>query len=311
MALIEFHLQLAATYLDAWSDAMMAAGAASVSIEDADSDTQDEVPLYGEPGHQPSDPAWRNNRVSVLIDDGADFPALLATIAAELGTASPLVTGRRPVEERDWVQQTQSQFAPVAIGRIWIVPSWHEPPDPGACNVRIDPGIAFGTGTHPTTRLCLAWIDANLAPGRSVLDFGCGSGILSISAALLGAAHVVGVDIDPQAVAASRQNAQRNGVLARYTTPEHLAAEDPNQFDLVVANILANPLVLLAPTLVRQVRPGGTILLSGILDRQAGAVMDAYRTADPHLDLRVAGAQEGWVAIAGAAAPGRDAGPHS
>jgi len=253
MPLMEFQLLLPADGLQAWSDALLEAGAASLAIEDGDCDSEDEIALYGEPGLAPADPGWRNNRVSILIDDGLDVAGLLESIARELRCATPPIVRREPVEERDWVRQTQSQFAPISVGRIWIVPSWHEPPEPLACNVRIDPGAAFGTGAHPTTRLCLAWMDQHLRRGSSVLDFGCGSGILSICAALLGAGDVLGVDIDPQALAASRWNAQRNGVRAQYTTPERLAADESGQFvhrfDLVVANILANPIMLLAPHL--------------------------------------------------------------
>ncbi|SPJ16483.1 methylase for 50S ribosomal subunit protein L11 [Burkholderiales bacterium] len=300
MALTEIQLELAADHLELWSEAMLAAGAVSVAIEDADVDTEGETAAYGEPGLPPPELGWRNNRVSVLLDDTIDIGGLLESVSRSLGHGTPAILHRRPVEDRDWVRQTQSQFAPISIGRIWIVPSWHEPPDPSACNVRIDPGIAFGTGTHPTTRLCLAWLDEHLAPGSSVLDYGCGSGILSICAAVLGAADVLGVDIDPQALATARSNAERNGARAQYTSPEGLAVDRSRQFDLVLANILANPIVLLAPTLTRHVRPGGSIVLSGILERQAGAVMDAYRRTDPSLQLSVFGKDEGWVAIVGA-----------
>ena len=206
------------------------------------------------------------------------------------------------------MRQTQSQFAPVRIGntgRVWIVPSWHEPPDPDACNIRIDPGVAFGTGTHPTTRLCLAWIDANLVAGSRVLDYGCGSGILSICAARLGAGPVCGVDIDPQALVTARDNAARNGVHAQYTAPEALTPHGGSAptFDLVVANILANPIMLLAPTLLRHLEPDGTLLLSGILDRQAADVVAAFAAADARMRLETAGEDEGWVALAGRRAP--------
>jgi ribosomal protein L11 methyltransferase len=299
MALIELLLHLPAERLEAWGDALLAAGALSVAIEDEDLDTEDEVALYGEPGLAPAAPGWRNNRVTVLVEAALDVPAWLAQVAAGLGVAVPPLRARRPVEDQDWVRQTQAQFTPIAIGRLAIVPSWHEPPDPQACIVRIDPGAAFGTGTHATTRLCLAWMERHLAAGASVLDYGCGSGILSISAARLGAGAVTGVDIDPQAVATARANARGNGVDAQYTTPEPFAGDPDRRFDLVVANILANPLIVLAPSLARRVRPGGTLLLSGVLERQAGAVIDAYRAAEPRLALAAWGADEGWVAIAG------------
>ncbi len=304
MSMIEIRLMLPAEGLDDWGDALLAAGAVSVSIEDQDSATEDEVALYGEPGMPPPAAGWRNNRVSVLLDADLDGAAVLAAAAASLGADVPPLLSQQPVPDCDWVRQTQSQFAPVRIGsagRVWIVPSWHEPPDPQACNIRIDPGVAFGTGTHPTTRLCLGWIDANLVPGATVLDYGCGSGILSICAARLGARAVVGVDIDAQALITARDNAARNGVDAQYTAPEGIVAAPgvAPVFDLVVANILANPIMLLAPTLLHHLAHTGTLLLSGILERQAGDVMAAFAAADPRLRLEVAGQDEGWVALAG------------
>jgi len=299
MSLREVRLQLPAAQVDAWSDALLEAGAVSVCIEDSDSNTAAESPLYGEPGMEPAEPAWPNNQLSVLVDAAYDVDELLLHVATALGGVLPAVLSREILADRDWVQQTQAQFEPVRIGTIWIVPSWHEPPDPAACVVRIDPGVAFGTGTHPTTRLCVAWLDRHCTPGSSVLDYGCGSGILSICAAMRGATTVVGVDIDPQALLAARSNAAANGVVAQYTDGDALAAQGSGQFDIVVANILANPIVLLAPTLARHVRPGGTLLLSGILERQAADVVAAYEKADPGLHLAVEASDEGWVAIVG------------
>jgi ribosomal protein L11 methyltransferase len=300
MALLDLQLLLPGDDLETWTDAFLAAGALSASVEDEDGDTPDEEAVYGEPGLAPARPAWRNNRVSVLLEERADPAAWLAAVAAALGREVPPLRACVRLDDRDWVRQTQSQFAPVTVGRFAIVPSWHEPPaDAATCVVRIDPGIAFGTGTHPTTRLCLAWISAHLRAGASVLDYGCGSGILSIGAALLGAGAVLGVDIDAQAVATAQDNAQRNGADAQYTSPENLALDRTRTFDLVVANILANPIALLAPTLARRVRAGGTLLLSGILERQAGTVIEAYRQAEPRLAWQVCGEDEGWVALAG------------
>jgi ribosomal protein L11 methyltransferase len=301
MAYIELQLLLPAGRLDAWSDALLAAGALSVTIEDANRDSEDESAVYGEPGQEPAAAGWKNNRVSVLLDESTAIETWLAAVANRIGDAVPESTGRTTIEEQDWVRRSQAQFGPIAIGRLAIVPTWHEPPDPAACIVRIDPGTAFGTGAHPTTRLCLAWMDANLGRGASVLDYGCGSGILSICAARLGAGPVAGVDIDPQAVEAARANAARNGVQAQYTTPDEFARDPSRTFDLVVANILANPLCLLAPTLARRVRAGGHLILSGILERQAESVIDAYRRADPRLRLHICGRDEGWVAVAGGA----------
>ena len=295
----EFQILLPADALDAWTDALLAAGALSVSVEDDDRDTPDESALYGEPGEEPPDPAWRNNRVSVLVDRDADIGDLLATAARDLDAAPPAAIACKAVDDCDWVRQTQAQFAPIAVGRIWIVPSWHTPPDPQAINIRIDPGAAFGTGAHPTTRLCLQWMERNPPTGLSVLDYGCGSGILSICAAALGAADVVGVDIDPAAIATAGHNAQENRVAVRYTAPEAFAEEPERRFDLVIANILANPIMVLAPMLAHRVRPGGTILLSGILERQAQAIIDTFLQADPRMALAVVAQDEGWVAIAG------------
>jgi len=299
MPLIEIQVLMPPHQLDLWTDAVLAAGAASVAIEDEDSATTEECARYGEPGLPAAEPGWPNNRVSILIDESLDVGRLLEAVSLRLGQKPPTILRRRRLEDCDWVRQSQSQFAPIRVGRIWVVPSWQQPPEPGACNVRIDPGVAFGTGSHPTTRLCLAWLDQHLAAHDRVLDYGCGSGILSICAALLGAAEVVGVDIDPQALGAARANAQRNGVRAQYTSPADLACDPLHRFDLVIANILANPIVLLAPTLVRYLQPTGTIVLSGILERQVPTVLAAYRQADPSLPLSVFGEQEGWVALAG------------
>ena len=299
MALLEIQLQMPREQLDAWSDALIAAGALAVAIEDEDRDTDLEVAIYGEPGAPASEPGWRSNLVSILIDECSNATAVLERASRSLGQSPPAILRRKRLDDRDWVRQTQSQFAPIRVGRIWIVPSWHEPPDPAACNVRIDPGVAFGTGSHPTTRLCLAWLDGHLAPDARLLDYGCGSGILSICAARLGASEVVGVDIDPQALRAAQFNAERNGVHAQYTSPAGLPADGSHRFDVVIANILANPIVLLAPTLVRYLQPRGFIVLSGILERQADTVLQAYARADPDLRLSLFGEQEGWVAIVG------------
>lgn len=304
MSLIELQLRLPAEHLEEWGDALLAAGALSVAIEDLDSETPEEQAIYGEPGLPSAPAAWRNNRVCVLVEDAlvkdpAGLDGWLAQVAAALECAPPAIERRTPIDDRDWVQQTQAQFAPISVGRIAIVPSWHEPPDPTACIVRIDPGAAFGTGTHPTTRLCLSWLDRHLAAGASVLDYGCGSGILSICAARLGAGAVAGVDIDPQALGTARENARRNGVDAHYTSPEDFARDGSRTFDLVIANILANPIMLLAPTLARRVRQGGALLLSGILERQAGEVAETFGAGEPGLPLAVWGRDEGWVALAG------------
>lgn len=296
--LTEFQILLPADAIDPWTDALLASGALSVTVEDDDRDTPDESALYGEPGEE-AESAWRNNRVSVLVDPGVDIAALLATAAKDLDASAPAPIACQDVDDRDWVRQTQAQFAPIAVGRIWIVPSWHVPPEPQAINLRIDPGAAFGTGAHATTRLCLQWMEQRSLTGRSILDYGCGSGILSICAAALGAQEVVGVDIDPAAIATARHNAQENQVIVRYLSPEAFAGEPERRYDLVVANILANPIMVLAPMLAHRVGADGTVLLSGILERQAQLVIDAFRQADPGIGLTIVGQEEGWVAIAG------------
>jgi ribosomal protein L11 methyltransferase len=279
------------------SDALLAAGALSVAVEDAEADSPAERALYGEPGSEPARLAWRANRVAALLDATLDPAQVVAQAAAACGLPAPPIAGERRVEDADWVRQTQAQFPPTRISqRLWIVPSWHEPPDPDAVAVRLDPGVAFGTGTHPTTRLCLAWLDEHAPLAGRVLDYGCGSGILAIAAAKLGAAEVVGTDIDAQALAAARENARSNGVAARYTSPADLP---PGVFDIVLANILANPLQLLAPALLARVAPGGALILSGILERQAQSLIDTYRACDARAPLSVWRADEGWVCLAG------------
>lgn len=274
-------------------DALIEAGALSASIEDADAGTPDEQPQFGEPGSV-NTPGWQHSRVVALLEPDADAAALLAEAAAAAGlSAAPEFTVEK-VEEQNWVQLTQSQFDPIRVSdRLWIVPSWHEAPDPSAVNLILDPGMAFGTGSHPTTRLCLEWLERNVEPGVSVLDYGCGSGILAIAAARLGAGRVAGVDIDPQAVEAANANAERNGVVADFAdSAEALAGE----YDLVVANILSNPLRVLAPAICAHVRPGGRLALSGILREQAEEIIAIYAQ---WLPLQVADVREDWVCLSG------------
>jgi len=275
------------------SDALMEAGAPSVSLEDADAGTVDETPLFGEPDH-PTAELWQRSIAAVLFDEHADVPAILAEAAAIARVPVPTGYTIESVAEQDWVRLTQSQFDPIPISpRLWIVPTWHEAPDSSAINLKLDPGLAFGTGSHPTTRLCLRWLDDNMKGGETLLDYGCGSGILAIAAAKLGAARVDGVDIDAQAVTASRDNANLNEVAAQFCLPGELT---PGQYDVVVANILTNPLKGMAPLLAGRVRPGGRLILSGILAEQAEDVMVVYRdwfVFDPPAS------DEGWVRLAG------------
>jgi ribosomal protein L11 methyltransferase len=275
------------------SDALMDAGALSVSLEDADAGTVDETPLFGEPDH-PTAELWPHSIARVLLDEDADVPGILAAAAQQAGIQAPTTFTVEHVAEQDWVRLTQSQFDPIPISpRLWIVPTWHVAPDSHAINLKLDPGLAFGTGSHPTTRLCLRWLDEHLRGGEQLLDYGCGSGVLAIAAARLGAARVDGVDIDTQAVTAARDNAALNEVAAHFCLPGELA---PGQYDMVVANILTNPLKGMAPLLAGRVRAGGRLVLSGILAEQADEVMAVYRTwfvfDPPAID-------EGWVRLAG------------
>lgn len=290
---------------EALSDALLDAGALSVSVEDAQADSADEQPLYGEPGMTLERHAWRSSRLLILIEAGTDPAQLLAAAAVATELQAPEIAGLRAVEDADWVRLTQAQFPPTRISdRLWIVPTWHQPPDPNAINLRLDPGVAFGTGTHPTTRLCLAWLDAHPPLNRRVLDYGCGSGILAVAAALLGAREVVGTDIDPQAIEAARANSLANGVPAdasQYTLPDRLlpTGTADGTFDVVLANILANPLKLLAPALIARVAPGGSLVLAGILERQTDEMIDLYRRLDPTLPLTAWRCEDGWVCLAG------------
>lgn len=282
-----------ASRADPLCDALMAAGALSASIEDADAGTADERPQFGEPGSINS-PGWDHSRVVALLEEDADVPALLAEASAAIGLSEPLNYAVGTVADQNWVQLTQSQFDPIRISeRLWIVPSWHESPDPAAINLILDPGMAFGTGSHPTTRLCLEWLERTVSPSCSVLDYGCGSGILAIAAARLGAGRVAGVDIDPQAVESARANAERNEVSALFAdSAEPVAGE----YDLVVANILSNPLRVLAPAICAHVRSGGCLALSGILREQAEEIIAIYAQ---WLPMEVADTREDWVCLSG------------
>ncbi len=287
-------------------DALIDLGALSVTVEDDAAGGYDENPLYGEPGLSPEVQAWERSSVTALfnpeIDDSgsADFVSQLLVSLKEAGfhLSAP---EEKIVEEQDWVRLTQSQFAPIQIGeRIWVVPSWHEAPtDPNAICLAVDPGLAFGTGSHPTTHLCLLWLEQHRnLQNQSLLDYGCGSGILAIAAAKLGAKPVVGTDIDPQAMVAARSNAEINNTVIRFVLPNEDAPElaAKTKYDIVMANILANPLQVLAPALVNKMRPGGQIVLSGVLARQAEEVIATY---SQWLTLSVWKESEGWVCLHG------------
>lgn len=282
-----------AAMAEAWSDALLDAGALSVDLSDPTAGTPDEAPLYGEPG-EPLAGRWPMNRITALFSSMAEADAALVAAGRAL-EHSPPPHEIYPVAEQDWVRATQAQFAPLKVAEgLWVVPSWCEPPELEAINLALDPGLAFGTGSHPTTRLCLAWLAESLHGGESVLDYGCGSGILAIAAARLGASTVIGVDVDRQAVDASRANATRNDVVAWFGLPDDLPVEQT--YDVVVANILTNPLRLLAPLLAARVRVGGRIVLSGILEPQALSVITAYA---PWFTMNAWGNDDGWAALAG------------
>jgi ribosomal protein L11 methyltransferase len=301
MSWIEIVIEVPRSHAETLSDALMEAGALSVSVEDADEGTAAEKPLFGEPGMEPDEAAWERSRVVALTDASADHAALVHEAAQASGldpNASTLPYSLRPVAEQDWVRLTQSQFDPIHIGRhIWVVPSWHDAPDPNGLVLELDPGLAFGTGSHPTTRLCMEWLEENLPKNVSVLDYGCGSGILAMVAKKLGAATVDGVDIDPQAIESARYNSERNHCDIAYYLPEEFAdAAHAKTFDVVVANILSSPLKLMAPLLSSRVAPNGYLVLSGILARQADEVATAYA---PFIKMAVWAERDGWVALAG------------
>lgn len=288
-------IDIAAHDADAWSDALVDAGAMSVDVADPEAGTARETPVYAEgvPGERGF---WPVSRLVALFGHGDDPGTALAAAARALERPVP-ASEVVDVADRDWVASSRAQFSPIeAAAGLWIVPSWCRPVDPGAVNVVLDPGVAFGTGSHPTTRMCLAWLARTVKAGDTVLDYGCGSGILAIAAAKLGAARVDGIDVDAQAVQASIDNARANGVEARFRLASGKRTSQPSRFDIVVANILANPLRVLAPLLARRCRRGGRIALAGILETQAGEVVDTYSR---WFTMRREEACDGWTLLAG------------
>jgi ribosomal protein L11 methyltransferase len=275
--------------VEAVSDALEALDALSISVEDADAQTPAEQALFGEPGMPPPKEGWQRSLVIALFAEEAQ-----AREAAQLLAPQDFFEGCKfiaivDVPEQDWVRLTQSQFEPVEITpSFWIVPTWHEPPAQAREVIRLDPGLAFGTGTHPTTRMCLRWIAKHPPQGQRVLDYGCGSGILAIGAAKFGAASVDAVDIDPAAVQSTEANAQANRVQLRAGLPDQASG----QYDTVLANILATPLKVLAPLLCGHVGAGGALVLAGILARQADELKEAYA---PYAQLEVSDEEDGWI----------------
>lgn len=288
--MVELRLLCPQDRIEIVSDALDALDALSVSVEDADAQTEAEQALFGEPGMPPPQEGWQRSRVLALYPDAAAAQAAATLLQAQDFFAGCQLLGVAEVPEQDWVRLTQSQFAPVEITpEFWIVPTWHEPPAQARQVIRLDPGLAFGTGTHPTTRMCLRWIARQGGAGLGrVLDYGCGSGILAIGAAKFGASAVDAVDIDEAAVSSTQLNAQANHVILQAGLPDAAAG----QYQTVLANILASPLKVLAPLLCGRVAPGGNLVLAGILERQAEELQQAYA---PYATLEVSDSEDGWI----------------
>ena len=302
MAWLRLQMEVRAPLAEALSDALLELGAHSVTIEDAHADTADETPLYGEPGID-AIAAWQDSRIAAIVDLHSDTRALMEAAACAAGLAVAPDYDIAHVDDDDWVRRTQSQFAPLQVGeRLWIVPSWCAPPAASdAIVVRLDPGLAFGTGSHATTRLMLGWLERALReppaegsrPACRVLDYGCGSGILALAAAKLRACEVVAIDLDPRALEACAENARANGVSLRIGLPQALPA---GRYDMIVSNILARPLVDLAPRFAACTDRGARIALCGVLAEQAAQVTAAYAS---NFNLRVEAVSEGWALLAG------------
>lgn len=295
--MFELVLQVAHDRVEQASDLLVdALEALSVSVEDADAGSPQEQALFGEPGMPAPGPGWQRSTLRALFEDEEAATQAAALLLGQSWASDLHLVSIEAVQEQDWVRLTQSQFEPVAVtADFWIVPTWHQTPAGAGRMIRLDPGLAFGTGSHPTTRMCLRWIarHAPASPGwQRVLDYGCGSGILAIAASLYGAGQVVAVDIDPAAVTATRDNAAVNGVALQAGLPS--LAEGVH--DVVLANILASPLKLLAPLLCGHVAPGGWLVLAGLLDRQAEDIATVYA---PYLTLNVLDSEDGWSLMAG------------
>jgi ribosomal protein L11 methyltransferase len=295
---VELLLLAPADRVEAVSDALVdELGALAASVEDADAGTDAERAVFAEPGMAAPPPGWNRSVVRALFADEAAATEAATLLLAQDWAADVHLQGLHAVPDEDWVRLTQSQFAPVEVAAgFWIVPSWHAPPADARRVIRLDPGLAFGTGTHPTTRMCLRWIAREAARRPAgwarVLDYGCGSGILAIGAALHGARRIDAVDIDDDAVAATRANAAANGVTLAAGGPEAAAGTYP----LVLANILATPLKLLAPLLAGHVAADGDLVLAGILERQEEELQTAYA---PWMTLAVTDRDDGWILMTG------------
>ena len=293
MAFIALRFDADSDDAERWSDALIAAGALSVDLADSSTGTEAELAPYGAPAAE-QERLWAKSRLTALFAGGCNVRSALGAAAGAIGQAVPPYSIEE-IADADWVRVARAQFEPLHVtGDLWIVPSWREPVDARALNLRIDPGLAFGTGSHPTTHLCLRWLAERPPRGAQVLDYGCGSGILAITAAKLGAATVTGVDVDAQAIAVSRANAEANGVSASFGAPEQIG--EASLFDVVISNILADPLELLAPLLTARVRNGGSICLSGILESQAPGLIAVYSR---WFNIDVWSKEEAWVALTG------------
>jgi len=292
MAWVSLKIEAQDNTADLISDTLMAQGALSAIIEDANADTLDEQPIFGEPGDPPPG-IWQQNLVSALFDEGID----VAKVMANLEKTTKLIKlqySTEIIQEQDWVRATQSQFEPIKITHnLWIVPTWHSAPNADAINIVLDPGLAFGTGSHPTTHLCLQWLAETISAQDTVLDYGCGSGILAIAAKKLGASKVVGTDIDSQAIQSSVYNAEQNNVTADFY---HANKYQSREFDIVVANILSSALSVLAPALAKSCKTGGKIALSGILKEQASDVSAIYTE---WFNMQAPQTMDSWVLLTG------------
>ena len=292
MPFLQVNLVVPSQHAELLSDELMEVGALSTAIEDAYAGTDKEQPIFDEP-NEPSAEIWEQSLIIAMFDADTDVDAAVALLPENMRPVKDAYTVTS-VADQDWVKLTQSQFDPIHVSeRLWITPTWHEAPTDGSINIELGPGLAFGTGSHPTTFLCLRWLDANMPQGAAVLDYGCGSGILAITAAKLGAGKVVGVDIDKQAIRASHDNAAQNQVSIEVYLPD---AQPEGQFDVVVANILANPLRMLGQMLAGRVKTDGQIVLSGILAEQVEEISALYQQ---WFDMKPATIQDGWACLFG------------
>lgn len=292
MAWVSLKIEAQDNTADLISDTLMEQGALSAIIEDANADTLDEQPIFGEPGDPPPG-IWQQNLVSALFDEGVDVAKVMADLERET-KLSHLQYSTEIIQEQDWVRATQSQFDPIKItDDLWIVPTWHNAPNTDAINIVLDPGLAFGTGSHPTTHLCLKWLSQIVSAEDTVLDYGCGSGILAIAAKKLGASEVIGTDIDSQAIISSRYNAEQNQVEAEF---HHANKYQSREFDIVVANILSSALSVLAPALAKSCKTGGKIALSGILKEQTADVSAIYAE---WFNMQEPQIMDSWVLLTG------------